>query len=81
MKGHIVKNKFREKPVFLVGDLNINSLDYSRNTHVRDVFNFIFQNGNDQQTDQSNQIECNSNWSYPSKHYNGLTFSRSYNKN
>ena len=44
MKGHIIKNKFQEKPLFLVGDLNINSLDYSRNTHVRDFFNFVFQN-------------------------------------
>ena len=43
MKGHIIKNKFQEKPLFLVGDLNINSLDYSRSTHVRDIFNFIFQ--------------------------------------
>ena len=45
MKDHIIKNKFQEKPFFLVGDLNINSLDYSRNTHVRDFFNFVFQNG------------------------------------
>ena len=44
MKGHIIKIKFQEKPLFLVGDLNINSLDYSRNTHVRDFFNFLFQN-------------------------------------
>ena len=44
MKGHI-KNKFQEKPLFLVGDLNINSLDYSRNTHVCNFFNFVFQNG------------------------------------
>ena len=44
MKGHIIKSKFQEKPLFLVGDLNINSLDYSRSTHVRDLFNFVFQN-------------------------------------
>ena len=31
--------------MFLVGDLNINSLDYSRNIYVRDFFNFVFQNG------------------------------------
>ena len=24
---------------------NVNSLDYSRNTLVRDIFNFVFQNG------------------------------------
>ena len=45
MKGHIIKNKFQEKPLFLVGDLNINSLDYSRKTHAHDFFNFVFQNG------------------------------------
>ena len=35
----------QEKPLLLVGDPNINSLDYSRNTNVRDFFNLIFQNG------------------------------------
>ena len=44
MKGHIIENKFQEKPLFIVGDLNINSLDYSRNIHVHDFFNFDFQN-------------------------------------
>ena len=45
MKGHIILNKFQEKRLFLVGDLNKNSLDYSRKTYVRDFFNFVFQNG------------------------------------
>ena len=45
MKGHIIKNKFQEKPLYLVNDLNINFLDYSRNTHVRDFLNFVFENG------------------------------------
>ena len=44
MKGHIIKNKCQEKPLFLVCALNINSLDYSRNTNVRHFFNFVFQN-------------------------------------
>ena len=44
-EGHVIENKFQEKPLFLVSDLNINSLAYSRNTHVRDFFNFVFQNG------------------------------------
>ena len=43
IKTLICKNQ--EKPLFLVGDLNINSLDYSINTNVRDFFNLIFQNG------------------------------------
>ena len=42
MKGHIIKNKFHEKPLFLVVDLNINSLDYSKNTYFNDIFNFVF---------------------------------------
>ena len=45
MKGHIIKNKFQEKPLFLVGDLNINSLDYCRNIYVRDFFNFVYRSG------------------------------------
>ena len=43
IKTLICKN--HEKPLFLVGDLNINYLDYSINTNVRDLFNLIFQNG------------------------------------
>ena len=43
IKTLICKNQ--EKPLFLVGDLNINSSDYSINTNVRDFFNLIFQNG------------------------------------
>ena len=42
IKTLICKNQ--EKPLFLVGDLNINSLDYLINTNVRDFFNLIFQN-------------------------------------
>ena len=45
MKGHIIKSKYQEKLLFLVGDLNINSLNYSRKAHVHDFFNFVFQNG------------------------------------
>ena len=37
--------KHQEKPLFLVRDLNINSLDYSINTNVHDFFNLIFQTG------------------------------------
>ena len=44
MKGHIIKNKFQEKPLYLVNGLNINSLDYFRNTHAGDFFNFVFEN-------------------------------------
>ena len=41
-----IKNKFQGKPLFLVGDLNINTLDYFKNSPiVRDFFNFVFQNG------------------------------------
>ena len=42
----VLINKFKgqEKQIFLAGDFNINSLDYSRNTKVRDFFNLAFQN-------------------------------------
>ena len=42
----VVGNKFKEqeKKIFLAGDFNINSLDYSPNTIVRDFFNLAFQN-------------------------------------
>ena len=43
IKTFICKNQ--EKPLFFVGDLNINSLDYLINTNVCDFFNLIFQNG------------------------------------
>ena len=42
IKTVICKN--HEKPLFLVRDLNINSLDYWINPNVRDLFNLIFQN-------------------------------------
>ena len=43
---NVLVNKFKgqEKQIFLAGDFNINSLDYSRNTIVRDFFNLAFQN-------------------------------------
>ena len=42
----VLVNKFKgqEKQIFLAGDFNINSLDYSRNTRVLDFFNLAFQN-------------------------------------
>ena len=42
IKTVICKN--HEKPLFLVGDLNINSLDYWKNPNVRDFINLISQN-------------------------------------
>ena len=42
----VLVNKFKgqEKQIFLAGDFNINSLDYSRKTVVCDFFNLAFQN-------------------------------------
>ena len=42
----VLVNKFKgqEKQIFLAGDFKINSLDYSRNTIVRDFFNLAYQN-------------------------------------
>ena len=42
IKTVICKN--HGKPLFLVGDHNTNSLDYSININVRDFFNLVFQN-------------------------------------
>ena len=42
----VLVNKFKgqKKQIFLAGDFDINSLDYSRNTIVRDFLNLAFQN-------------------------------------
>ena len=38
------KNSLTNKHVFITGDFNINSLDYSSNEHVKDFFDASFQN-------------------------------------
>ena len=38
------KNSLTSKHVFITGDFNINSLDYSSNEHVKDFFDASFQN-------------------------------------
>ena len=47
-KGHLKKTMSKRslsnKHVILTGDLNINSLDYSSNEHVKDFFDTCFQN-------------------------------------
>ena len=42
----VLVNKFKGqgKQIFLAGHFNINSLDYSRKTVVRDFFNLVLQN-------------------------------------
>ena len=54
IKTVICKN--HEKPLFLVRDLNINSLDYWINPNVRDFFNFSRK-----QAYKSNKNKCNNN--------------------
>ena len=44
-KELLSKKKTSGKNVFIVGDLNINSLDYESNEPVKNLFNFVFQNG------------------------------------
>ena len=44
-KELLSKKKTSGKNVFIVGDLNINSLDYESNEHVKNFFNLVFQNG------------------------------------
>ena len=35
----------KQKPLVLIGDLNLNSLDYATNNHVQNFFNLAFENG------------------------------------
>ena len=44
-KELLSKKKITGKNVFIVGDLNINSLDYESNEPVKKFFNLVFQNG------------------------------------
>ena len=39
-------SKHSAKSIFLVGDLNLNSLDYASSTPVKNFFNLAFENGN-----------------------------------
>ncbi|XP_057314221.1 uncharacterized protein LOC130655476 [Hydractinia symbiolongicarpus] len=41
----ILINKNTSKAVYLVGDLNLNTLDYETNRNIQCFFNFIFQSG------------------------------------
>ena len=43
-KELLSKKKTSRKNVFIVGDLNINSLDYESNEPVKNFFNLVFQN-------------------------------------
>ena len=44
LKTIMSKNSLTNKHVFITGDFNINSLDYSSNEHVKDFFDASFQN-------------------------------------
>ena len=44
-KELLCKKKTSGKNVFIVGDLNINSLDYESKKPVKKFFNLVFQNG------------------------------------
>ena len=45
VKELIERNKQKQKPLILIGDLNLNSLDYAKNNHVQNFFNLAFENG------------------------------------
>ena len=38
------RNKQKQKPLALTGDLNLNSLNYATNNHVQNFFNLAFEN-------------------------------------
>ena len=44
LKTIMSKNSLTNKHVFIAGDFNINSLDYSSNEHAKDFFDASFQN-------------------------------------
>ena len=39
IKALAERNKQNQKPLVLIGDLNLNSLDYTTNNHVQNFFN------------------------------------------
>ena len=41
----IIKNKKSSKPIYIVGEFNLNALDYECNSKVKNFFNLIFQQG------------------------------------
>ena len=45
LKDILSKNSKSNKTMYLVGDLNLNVIDYESNTKVKNFFNLIFQNG------------------------------------
>ena len=45
LKDIIIKNKKTSKSLYIVGDLNLNALDYECNSKVKNFFNLIFQQG------------------------------------
>ena len=45
LKSFFDKTKCHNKKMFIVGDFNINSLDYTKNTVVKNFINLMFQNG------------------------------------
>ena len=45
VKELVERNKQKQKPLILIGDLNLNSLDYAKNNHVQNFFNLAFENG------------------------------------
>ena len=45
VKELVERNKQKQKPLILIGDLNLNSLDNAKNNHVQNFFNLAFENG------------------------------------
>ena len=39
--------KYNGKDLYIVGDVNLNLLDHSTNSKVKDYLNIVFQNTND----------------------------------
>ena len=70
-------SKHSTKSFFLVGDLNLNSLDYTSSTPVKNFFNLAFEN---EIFPVINRPTRYCNRSYTEKHYYGPRFTKRYNQ-
>ena len=73
-------SKHSTKSFFLVGDLNLNSLDYASSTPVKNFFNLAFESGVFPVFNSSHMGKCYCNRSYTDKHYYEPRFTKRYNQ-
>ena len=77
------RNKQKQKPLVLIGDLNLNSLDYATNNYVQNFFNLAFENCAFPVINRPTRIKgnkCNCNRSHTYKYYIRIQSSQWNNK-